>query len=302
MLARYKKGIKDCDVGTPNLCVHGADFVRQHRSLILQTYESYANQSAAVLGRYSPIVWLMEPDWYQYSMATQHGGALSQPEMVRIFIEMVSRIKRHLPAAFISLDVSPWVSEIGDWMAPFLAHGSVDYVHTSGGRTTAASDKIRAQEPGNLLTWAELHRVTGRGIIADTGYGVGGKLTAEPALEAAWMDEDNLRDRIADGVVAVTYANPGPGWEGKVRRLRAKLPSTRRCFAGSTSAGPRHGPNASRITHRMPRGIDSPSNHHAHSSLSLGGNKATISNPSHASSRAAPFTGSRLGADDRVAR
>lgn len=36
MLARYTKGIKDCDVGSPSLCVHGADFVREHESLILR--------------------------------------------------------------------------------------------------------------------------------------------------------------------------------------------------------------------------------------------------------------------------
>lgn len=36
MLARYTKGIKDCDVGSPSLCVHGADFVREHEGLILR--------------------------------------------------------------------------------------------------------------------------------------------------------------------------------------------------------------------------------------------------------------------------
>ena len=71
MLARYTKGIKDCDVGSPSLCVHGADFVREHEGLILRTYEQYANQTAAVLGRSAPVVWLMEPDWHQYNEATQ---------------------------------------------------------------------------------------------------------------------------------------------------------------------------------------------------------------------------------------
>ena len=90
------------------------------------------------------------------------------------------------------------------YLAPFLEHGSVDYVHTSGGRTSAHSDRIRAQEPGNLLTWSELHRLSNRGIIADTGYGVGGKLT-DDRQQYAWTDPDYLRDRIADGVVARRY-------------------------------------------------------------------------------------------------
>ena len=250
MLARYAKGIKDCDVGSPNLCVYGADFVREYEELILRTYESYANQTAAVLGRSAPVVWLMEPDWHQYSVPTQHGGGLSHTAMVNLFVAMVGRVKRHLPLSLISLDVSPWISDVGRWMAPFLEHGSVDYVHTSGGRTTANSERIRGQEAGNWLTWAELHRLSGRGIIADTGYGVGGKLTDHAEYEKAWLDADHLRERIADGVIAVTHANPPPGWDQSVQALRQSLPPTRQCFgvAARRARVARDGMNASATT------------------------------------------------------
>ena len=199
------------------------------------------------------------------------GGGLLKTKMVQLFVSMVTRIKRHLPAAHISLDVSPWVSDVGEWMgtsltrltrdsrdsapfwrfmcacacasvgaAPFLEHGSVDYVHTSGGRTTAHSERIRAQEPGNLLKWSDLHRISGRGIIADTGYGVGGRLTDDQDLYSAWLDPGHLRDRINDGVVAVTFANPGVGWEQTVGRLRTTLPPTRHCFGTSGGSASRH--------------------------------------------------------------
>ena len=125
--------------------------------------------------------------------------------------------------------------------APFLAHASVDYVHTSGGRTTAHSKRIRAQEAGNTLTWSALHRLSkNRGIIADTGYGVGGKLVNEPLLEAAWLSASRLRERIADGVVAVTFANPSKEWEVKLGKLRATLPHARHCFAGGAAGGSHH--------------------------------------------------------------
>ena len=236
MLARHLKGLKDCDVGTPSLCVHGADFVRQHERLILDTYGAYANSTAARVGRAARVVWLMEPDFHQYAESTQRGGGLPQNHMVRLFVAMVARIKRHLPAAQISLDISPWVSDFGAWIAPFLEHGSVDFLHTSGGRTTAAAARVRAQEEGNLLTWAEAHRVSGLGIIADTGYGVGGGFETGRALENAWSEWTNLRDRIADGVIAVTHANPGTGWASRASRLRSSLPPTRHCMGSGSGA------------------------------------------------------------------
>ena len=99
-------------------------------------------------------------------------------------------------------------------------------------------------------TWAELHRITGRGIIADTGYGVeGGPLGAEPGFDHAWVDEANLRARIHDGIVAITQANPFAGWERLLPRLRTSLPRARGCFrtAHGSRAGTRRGRgNASR--------------------------------------------------------
>ena len=116
MLARHTKGIKDCDVGSPSLCVHGADFVRDNEHLILSTYDHYANRTAEWLGHGARVIWLMEPDFHQYTEGTQRGGGLPQSTMVRLFVAMVQRIKRHLPAAEISLDISPWISDVGAWM------------------------------------------------------------------------------------------------------------------------------------------------------------------------------------------
>ena len=69
---------------------HIPDFVREHEGLILRTYDAYANQTAKVLGRSAPVVWLMEPDWHQYNEATQRGGGLTQSRMVKLFVAMVA--------------------------------------------------------------------------------------------------------------------------------------------------------------------------------------------------------------------
>eukprot|EP00327_Prymnesium_parvum_P038316 CAMPEP_0195633198 /NCGR_PEP_ID=MMETSP0815-20121206/22007_1 /TAXON_ID=97485 /ORGANISM="Prymnesium parvum, Strain Texoma1" /LENGTH=411 /DNA_ID=CAMNT_0040774823 /DNA_START=31 /DNA_END=1267 /DNA_ORIENTATION=- len=227
MLARHKSGIRDCDMGSPNLCEHGAQFVRRNEGAILELYEQYANHTARWLGRSAAVVWLMEPDWHQYHESTQRGGGLPQGQMVGLFRQMIARIKRHLPSSRISFDVSPWVVNQREWISPFLQHAQIDFLHTSGGRTTAGSTRVRGNERGNLVTWSELYKVSGRGIIADTGYGVGGKLTTN---DDGWSDVANLRARVSDGLVAVSYANVGATWSNKLSRLRRTLPSTKHCF------------------------------------------------------------------------
>ena len=145
------------------------------------------------------------------------------------------------------MDISPWVNNQEDWLQPFVYACKLDFVHTSGGRTTAESGRIRARDPNNMVTWAQVFASThGKGIIADTGYGVGGwsqgatpeghtQCTAThraPSLSAAplmlctcpscaahtgrdlnWEDAMNLEPRIRDGVVAITQVcrwNSGP--------------------------------------------------------------------------------------------
>eukprot|EP00965_Chrysotila_dentata_P012640 417017-Pleurochrysis_carterae.AAC.1 len=184
MLARHTQGLHDCDVkGAHSLCVHGADFIRRKEALILDTYEHYANETAKRLGDDAQVIWLMEPDWHQYSAPTQRGGGLRQRTMVTLFGRMVARIKRHLPKAKISFDISPWVNDQEAWLRPFLERCEIDYMHTSGGRTLGDSTRVRA-DANNLVTWREVHRITGKGIIADTGYGVGGaRGSADPQFD-----------------------------------------------------------------------------------------------------------------------
>lgn len=236
MLARSRRGLQDCDVGSRSLCVHGADFIRENEPLILDTYEHYANETACRLGRGARVVWLIEPDWHQYHEKSQRGGGLPQAQMVELFSRMVGRVKRHLPAARISLDISPWVTDQRAWLRPFLASCQVDFLHTSGGRTTAGSERVRSIDTNNAVTWRELHELSGRGIIADTGYGPGGgRRSADRSFDYAWFEPKNLRARIADGVVALTQVHPFPGWESRLPRLRASMPRAVHCLSQPAS-------------------------------------------------------------------
>ena len=164
----------------------------------------------------------MEPDWYQYhDSATQQGGGLSHDYMVGLFNRMTDQIFRALPRAKISLDISPWVNDQKRWLEPFMYSCRVDFVHTSGGRTTANHARIRPRDNGNLVTWEQVAQASGKGIIADTGYGVGGYSQGHDDL---WDDERNLLQRIGDGVVAVTQDKPAYRWSDTLETLRTTLP------------------------------------------------------------------------------
>src|SRR5690606_40158385 len=101
-------------------------------------------------------------------------------------------MKEHLPNAYFSMDISPWVppdngSDNGaNWYSNFnmsLFH----FINTSGGGTEADNTKIRST---NNMTWAGVHGVTGKEILADTGYGVNG---ASEGHDDVWDNPQNIK-------------------------------------------------------------------------------------------------------------
>jgi len=87
-LARHVGGLRDCDMAetdATSLCVHGAEFIRRSEPAVLELYSHFANETAARLGRTSDTIWLIEPDWYQYSQRSQQSGGLEQNSMVALY-------------------------------------------------------------------------------------------------------------------------------------------------------------------------------------------------------------------------
>jgi hypothetical protein len=76
------------------------------------------------------------------------------------------------------------------------------------------------------MTWAGLHQVTGKPILADTGYGANG-ISAGP--DPAWDVATNVGARIADGVVSIAQYNPSSTWAATISAIRAQLPTPTSC-------------------------------------------------------------------------
>ena len=65
-----------------------------------------------------------------------------------------------------------------------------------------------------------LHQVTGKPILADTGYGANG-ISAGP--DPAWDVAANINARIADGVVSIAQYNPSATWSTTISSDRSQL-------------------------------------------------------------------------------
>lgn len=214
VIAEYGKdnGLEDCDVGTPNHCTDGANLIRNKWNDILSRYKTYAQGIAQDYGSSKKTIWLIEPDYIQYSVTgsakshyNQNGGGIPDADLAgKYFNEIVSTIKQYLPNAQIGVDISPWLNDdLKTWYNLF-DKSKINYAFTSGGRTQGNQARIR-NDNNNNVTWANVHSWLGKKIIADDGYGIGGGPTND---YQEWMNVSNLNSRIQDGVIAITIKEP----------------------------------------------------------------------------------------------
>lgn len=217
--ARRDNNLQDCNVGSPSLCDYGATYIREHlNDRILPVYRSYAQGFANCWGTTRPIVFLMEPDYYQYHSGSDP-NSLTAAEAGQIMGQLANAIRGALPNAVLSLDISPWIPNNGaEWYANFDLT-QFTFIHTSGGGTSAGTARIRDQ---NDMTWAGVRQVTGKPILADTGYGVAGQSEGH---DPAWDSVTNINARIADGVVSINQYNPNSGWGSTISQIRSQLSS-----------------------------------------------------------------------------
>src|SRR5574344_211520 len=235
------QNLKDCDMGTPNLCTNGASIIRQYfADSILYRYRLYAEgmrdyialyYSPKILADTLQMIWLIEPDFYQYSASgddqngsstNQVGGGIPDDSMGIYFSQIVQTIKTYLPAAKIAIDISPWIKDMKGWYANFDM-SLVDYASTSGGRTLAGSAKIRS---ANISTWAGVREIIGKPILADAGYDAGGKGTGQ---DTTWDNVANLNARIADGVIGVTQMDAASTYSAAISIVRPQLSAIPGC-------------------------------------------------------------------------
>jgi hypothetical protein len=214
----------DCNVSGcsgGNLCTYGAQYITQDWAAILTAYTSNSTGLAACLGG-RPIIFEMEPDWYQYTISNQTqpwSAALAGTNMTAL----VNALKASLPQARFSMDISPWIANNGSaWYTNFNM-SLFTFINTSGGGTDAGNVRIRSN---NSMTWAGVNSVTGKPILADTGYGAAGAPAGE---DANWNVAANINARIADGVISISQYSPTTAWGNTIAGIRSQLNTPRYC-------------------------------------------------------------------------
>jgi hypothetical protein len=214
----------DCNVSGcsgGNLCSYGSQYITQDWAAILAAYTSNSTGFAACLGG-KPIIFEMEPDWYQYTGGGQT-QAWTAAQAGTNMTALVNALKSSLPNAVFSMDISPWIPTNGSAWYPNFNMSLFTFINTSGGGTAANSTKIRTN---NAMTWAGVSQVTGKPILADTGYGANGG-SAGP--DTAWDDPTNINARIADGVVSISQYNPSTTWGTTISNVRSQLNAPKVC-------------------------------------------------------------------------
>ena len=136
---------------------------------------------------------------------------------------LVNALKSSLPNAYFSMDISPWIGNNGSSWYPNFNLSLFTFINTSGGGTDANNTKIRSN---NSMTWAGVSQVTGKPILADTGYGAAGASAGE---DANWNVPANINARIADGVISISQYNPGNSWGSTISSIRGQLNAPKYC-------------------------------------------------------------------------
>jgi hypothetical protein len=214
--SRRDWGLQDCNVSeTNNLCQRGADYIRQNKDRLLSQYTKYARGAAEAFGTEEPVVWFMEPDYYQYgSDQSQEGGPLTFQECGDFMEEIVQAIKAACPNSVFSMDLSPWhdTTSQKNWYGSFTM-SSFSFINGSGGTSKAHQEYPNDTWSTALPTYAWLYKTFGKPFFADAGG----------SHDSRWDDISNLNARIDDGVFGVAHQNAPSDWGSTVSALRPQL-------------------------------------------------------------------------------
>jgi hypothetical protein len=182
----------------------------------MNVYNSYAGTTAEVWGTEKPIIWLIEPDFIQYTYEEQT-NPFSRQEAAILTEDINDTVKSQLPNAVISLFHATWTSNVAEYWSHFNLT-KVDMINTTG-----MADQNGYFNDGDACnraeaTYAYLYEITGKPILADTSSGA-------TTQNNTWSTStaDTINARIADGVSGVIIEPVPDNYEQQIATLNPHL-------------------------------------------------------------------------------
>jgi hypothetical protein len=163
---------------------------------LLQVLQQTPRTTAEIWGTEKPIIWLIEPDFIQYTYEEQT-NPFSKEEVAILAEDIIDTVKAVLPNALISLFHATWTYNVAEYWSHFNL-AKVDMINTTG-----MADQDGYFNNGDAYnrteaTYTYLHDVTGKPIFTDTSFGATTQNNTWSTSEA-----EIINARIADGVFAV---------------------------------------------------------------------------------------------------
>jgi len=218
--ANIRAGLGDCNTDTDghNLCNEGAQWIRNNRSYIMTVYDTYAKLTADVWGTQRQIIWLIEPDFIQYTYTGQT-NPFTRQEVADLASQIIDTVKARLPNAVISLFHATWTYNVAEYWSHFNLT-KVDMINTTGMVDQAGYFNNGDAYNRTEATYSFLHSTTGKPILADTSFGITNQ-------NNTWSNAavSTLNARIADGVFAVVIEPPPSNYEQQIASLKPQLVS-----------------------------------------------------------------------------
>lgn len=216
--ASVHAGLGDCNTDSDghNLCNEGAQWIRENYDYIMDIYDSYASMTVTIWGTGRPFIWLIDPDFIQYTYEEQT-QPLTMTELASLANDIIDTVKNRMPNAVISMFHATWTYGVADYWSYFDL-SRIDMINTTG-----MADQDGYFNDGDAAgreeaTYAYLHQATGKPILADTSFGATGQnntwSNATPAV---------LNARISEGVFAALIEPAPENYESQIAGLNPQL-------------------------------------------------------------------------------
>ncbi len=207
--ARADMDLQDCDVAdregrSTSLCTHGTQYMRDNKQKLLDKHRRFARSIGDNYGRDKPVIWMTEPDYFQYAdEPKQEGGSFTYQEAGDYLRDLMVAIKEELPNVIFALDVAPWLRERAQKWFDAMPLDMIDYLTLYGTPT----ELIQNGDWSNSYT--EFYEISGKPIMTE------GWEYNSPAGD--WHSTETKNTLMDYGIISESFRQPPTQWDDHVR-------------------------------------------------------------------------------------